>query len=452
MITRIHINGFKTFLDFDLTLGPFQVIVGANGTGKSNLFDALHLLAQLGEKNVYEAFQAVRGNVEELFTLYPDSASRSSTMKLVVELFINSSVRDEWGTAAELKYLRLRYEVQIERRDDSQGIQRLFIAHEDLRPIKREDDAWLKRYLPKNRIAQLPKLSGGRSPFISTDHEQRTISLHQDGRSGKQNRFAERAERTVLSGVDSTEFPHVFAVRQEMRSWRFLHLNPDKLRQPDMLVDPTTIDEEGRHLPNTLNRLFYDDALIANDIARDLANFVPGIRGVQVVRDDEFKRHLIRMDTVQHNTFSAQIASDGTLRILALIALKHDPAHHGVLCFEEPENGIHPGRLAHMAHLLRHLATDFKEDEPDTPLRQLLLNTHSPAFIALPNIWDSVLYARTVERVDPAQQQTVSVTAISPTDIIPGMETSETDTARKYTLAQVQRVLEESGVTPTTSP
>ncbi|NJN68174.1 MAG: AAA family ATPase [Chloroflexaceae bacterium] len=40
MITRIEIDGFKTFQNFKLELGPFQVIVGVNGTGKSNLFDA----------------------------------------------------------------------------------------------------------------------------------------------------------------------------------------------------------------------------------------------------------------------------------------------------------------------------------------------------------------------------------------------------------------------------
>ncbi len=47
------------------------------------------------------------------------------------------------------------------------------------------------------------------------------------------------------------------------------------------------------------------------------------------------------------------VLSDGTLRLLALSALKNDPQFQGILCFEEPENGIHPSYLKDIAHLLR---------------------------------------------------------------------------------------------------
>lgn len=47
MITQIEIDGFKTFKDFKVEFAPFQVIVGANASGKSNLFDALQLLGKL---------------------------------------------------------------------------------------------------------------------------------------------------------------------------------------------------------------------------------------------------------------------------------------------------------------------------------------------------------------------------------------------------------------------
>lgn len=69
MITRIEMDGFKTFQDFRLELAPFQVIIGANGAGKSNLFDALRLLAHLAESDLRAAFQAVRGESGELFTI-----------------------------------------------------------------------------------------------------------------------------------------------------------------------------------------------------------------------------------------------------------------------------------------------------------------------------------------------------------------------------------------------
>lgn len=64
MITRIELDGFKTFQDFTLELGPFQVIVGVNGTGKSNLFDALRLLARLADADLRTAFQDLRGEAD----------------------------------------------------------------------------------------------------------------------------------------------------------------------------------------------------------------------------------------------------------------------------------------------------------------------------------------------------------------------------------------------------
>jgi predicted ATPase len=71
--------------------------------------------------------------------------------------------------------------------------------------------------------------------------------------------------------------------------------------------------------------------------------------------------------------------SDGTLRFLALVTLLLDPRAAGVLCMEEPENGIHPARVPAAVALLRDFAVDSdgKVDD-ENPLRQVVLNTHSP--------------------------------------------------------------------------
>jgi len=78
----------------------------------------------------------------------------------------------------------------------------------------------------------------------------------------------------------------------------------------------------------------------------------------------------------------ASSLSDGTLRFLVLAALAIDPEAKGVICVEEPENGIHPERIPAMVHLLREIAVnpDYPIDT-DNPLRQVIVNTHSPAVI-----------------------------------------------------------------------
>ena len=65
-------------------------------------------------------------------------------------------------------------------------------------------------------------------------------------------------------------------------------------------------------------------------------------------------------------SFPAQVLSDGTLRLLALATIKNDPQFHGMLCLEEPENGVYPQRLRTLARLLRRMATNFNDPEEPT--------------------------------------------------------------------------------------
>src|SRR5215831_1743165 len=98
MITRIKIDGFKSFHDFAVDLHPFQVFIGLNGAGKSNLFDALTLLSSLASGlTVFEAFSQIRGGVGAMFTLSPNDG-RSKTMRFEVEMLIGKTIEDGRGT------------------------------------------------------------------------------------------------------------------------------------------------------------------------------------------------------------------------------------------------------------------------------------------------------------------------------------------------------------------
>ncbi len=70
------------------------------------------------------------------------------------------------------------------------------------------------------------------------------------------------------------------------------------------------------------------------------------------------------------------------MRFLALAVLELEPAMQGLLCLEEPENGIHPARISSMLKLLQDIATDANYPVgPDNPLRQVIVNTHSPSVV-----------------------------------------------------------------------
>jgi len=132
------------------------------------------------------------------------------------------------------------------------------------------------------------------------------------------------------------DYPHVFAVREELRSLKFLHLNPDALRQPSSIKAPSFLSSTGQNLPSLLARLQAEDKNSLIDISRDMANLVPGFHRVKVKKDDVRGDYEIVAETVDEHTQPAQVLSDGTLRLLALAAIRNDPHYHGVLCLEEP--------------------------------------------------------------------------------------------------------------------
>jgi AAA15 family ATPase/GTPase len=86
MLTRIEIDGFKTFEGFGLDLGPMQVILGPNASGKSNLFDAIRLLSNLAGSDLRSSVRDLRGEPVELFRIQADG-SRSTRMTFAVELY-----------------------------------------------------------------------------------------------------------------------------------------------------------------------------------------------------------------------------------------------------------------------------------------------------------------------------------------------------------------------------
>nr|WP_315174912.1 AAA family ATPase [uncultured Flavobacterium sp.] len=392
MITYIKINGFKSFHNFEMEFAPFTVIAGANASGKSNLFDALTLLSRLAETdNLKRAFGEQRGEFIELFTQYGDD-NYATEMEFVVEMLVNKNIKDAWGNEAKLKYTRLRYELSIKRITNVSGIQDLVVSKENLLKLNHQDDIWVSISIPKKSLEYWrPKVGTGKRgiPYIETVNENNLdiIQVPQDGTTGNKRRFPlSNATRTVLSSFDTIDFPHVLAAKEEMKSWKFLQLNPEDLRQATSKNNgEDTISVSGKNLAAALFRIKQNDKYSLKEISRKLNSFLPNFTEVDVVDDNENKQYLIKLKDVDKKEFSSRVLSEGTLRILALCILEFDEKHTGLLCFEEPENGIHPFRIRAMTELLKDLSVDFNEVE--IPLRQVIVNTHSPVLVGNMDTW-----------------------------------------------------------------
>ncbi|HYT37653.1 MAG TPA: ATP-binding protein, partial [Ktedonobacteraceae bacterium] len=444
-------------------LAPFQVIVGPNGSGKSNLFDALHLLSRLMEDDIATAFQNLRGDVSELFTKLSNSKT-SDQMRIAVEMLVDRKIRDDFGKSAELIFTRLRYELEITSGVDTYGLERLYVTYESLKSISPDEDNWSKKNgllaqnnwipEPNNRV---PAYIQGGIPFITTDKLDETgkstihlyIEEHPYEHRGSIPHQAEAAQRTVLSSATNIiGFSHAFAARKELLSLSFLHLNPEALRQPSLTKGPRYLSHDGGNLPRVLVRIQAEDKFAFHSVSLDMANLVPGILRIKVEQDKPSDKYIIYAETSDQRNFSAMVLSDGTLRLLALATLRNDPQFHGVLCLEEPENGVDPLHMKNMVRLLREMATDFNAlEQADEPLRQVLITTHSPTFISQPDTIDSLLLAIMPTHIQGKSGPALRVTRMIPvvtSDTVPMLETEtrEDKAVEAYTIDMIRKYLD----------
>ncbi|HEX9943097.1 MAG TPA: AAA family ATPase [Thermoanaerobaculia bacterium] len=390
MLTRLRVQGFKNLLDLDVRFGPFTCLAGRNAVGKSNLFDAIRFLHLLTQHPIMEAVKLLRetkGRAPEprsLFTAF--GGFRAPEMRFTAEIVIERNVQDDFGVKALAAISTLRYCVAF-RLAKEEGFERLELAEEWLQPIKL-DEARRSFGFPARKEFKDSVIQGRRvGDFISTLQEKDggpQIKVHQEGHGGK-TVPAPKSSRTVLGGMASSDFPTILAAHREMESWRTLLLEPSAMRAPSFYSDPRFIDPRGANLPAAIERLRRSEASLGQvyaELANRLSALIDDIHELRI-KDDERTETLTLEIRGRDGVFHpASSLSDGTLRFLVLATLGLDPEAQGVLCLEEPENGIHPERIPAMVRLLRDIAIDPNHAMgEDNPLRQVMVNTHSPVVV-----------------------------------------------------------------------
>lgn len=448
MITRIEIDGFKSFTDFGLDLEPFTVIAGVNGVGKSNLFDALRHVqrlvrggAQAGPPTLRSAFESTRGSLHDLFTWHPDG-SRAQHMRFAVELVLPESIHDPYGVEKPLVHRRVRYEVRVGIADDTPRLE-----FERLRPIPRQEDVFLKRHGDvRDRIPSPP--GGPRPDFIGTEDDR--IVVRQDQRGGRKHPIPlATTTGTALSSISDVTFPHAYATKRALTDLHFVQLEPEALRAPSPLAAPAALGPDGSGLPAALARIEKVDPAALARISTAVSRIVPGIDGVRVDRDDVREEFSLTTEQADGYALPARLVSDGTLRLIALATLVHDPDVTGTIILEEPENGIYAGRVPELLDLLHAFV---HAPHARTRDRQLLANTHSvPLVQAMRDrgLTESLLFAslkRVVRQHRPVHRATV-MASVAPDGVQERLFSEGESARRRVAYQEMERLLQASSVT-----
>ena len=400
MLTRLAVRGFANLAQIDIRFGPLTCITGPNGAGKTNLFEAIAFLAALAELPLGEAaLQACRGKVERegvdaLF--FRRGQEQASEIHFEAEMIVPAEGTDALGQQAQASMTLLRYELHLGRlapTPDRPG-GGLRVLHEELIALHRSTARRSLGFPHKKAWRQSVILGRRAHPYLSTGEVegQRLVTIHQDSGARTHDLPTDKLPCTVLSSARSAfAHPTLLIARQEIASWRHLRFEPSALGAPDRADTPPGLRPDGAHLAATLHHLARHreaqapggaEALYSHLAAR-LDALLGGVRSFRV-QADAARGHLDMVLTDSRGTeHHGRALSDGTLRTLALAALEVDPNTGGLVCLEEPASGIHPQGMPALLAQLQALAVDPRRPiGQDNPLRQVILNSYSPALLA----------------------------------------------------------------------
>lgn len=227
-----------------------------------------------------------------------------------------------------------------------------------------------------------------------------------------------------------------------MANIRFLEINPKAARRASDRFEDRVLRPDASNLAAVLAYLkakTSDETRpdgVLSDIAADLSSLVPSVRRLRIRDDANEREYAFSLEFANDLVFSSRVISDGTLRLLALLAILDDPDRRGTLCFEEPENGVHEGRVPILVDFLRD-ATGVSSDSA-VPSFQVLLATHSPKVMSFLRD-DEIVAADSVTTIDPGSRQ-VSTRTRMRTGVVPTGDLL--DPERHLTRSELERLLQ----------
>ena len=373
MITLIEARGFRALRYVRQPLGPFQVLVGPNASGKTTFLDVPALLGELVSGGL-DAVLFTRG-AQNFKDLTWRREGRS------VELAIEAAIPSDRLPEGIEAYDTVRYEVELGLgKDDEVGI----FAERVL--LKRAAAVVLtpRELFPASATPPSSLLTPRSSKGWKAQHMRLIISKVADGNDNfyveteSSSRFnpsfklGSRKSALASLPADESKFPVATWLKEYLTDGvQQLVLNSLLIRRASPPNQGRGFKPDGSNLPWVVADLEKRDPQRFKDWVDHLSTALRDLEGVRVVvREDD--RHSYLVLRYQGGLdVPSWMASDGTLRLLALTLPAYLTDSRGVFLIEEPENGIHPRAVEAM---LQSLSSAYSA--------QILLATHSPVILS----------------------------------------------------------------------
>ncbi|HZZ94280.1 MAG TPA: AAA family ATPase [Usitatibacter sp.] len=329
VLTTLAVSNYRSLLDLIVPLGPVNLVTGANGSGKSNLYRALRLLAESGRDGVVSAL-AREGGLQSTFWAGPESLSAGMR---------NGSVPIQGTRRSEPMRLRLGFAGDGFGYAVSLGMPAPSAMTEfSLDPEVKRESVWAGEFY---RVASA--LVDRKGPMIRV-------------RRGKEWHVVGQGVSTfdtLFSQVaDPEAAPEVFRMREIIRGWRFYdHFRTDReapARQPQIGTRTPVLHHDGRDLAAALQTIReIGDGETLHKVVDDA---FPGAKVEVVVKEGRFSLEFHQEGLLR--PLSAAELSDGTLRYLLWIAALMTPRPPALMVLNEPETSLHPDLLPALGRLV----------------------------------------------------------------------------------------------------
>lgn len=342
-IESITLKNFRAFKNASMADIPrFCVLVGANGTGKSTLFQVFGFLRDAMKDNVTVALTKLGGSrgIQEV-------RSRNSTGPIEIELKFRENTEES---------PLITYYLAI---DEGEKKGRPVVTREILRYRRGQHGApW-----------HFLDMKNGKGKAVTNELEQ----VRKIDDLVREEQVLKSPDILAIKGLAQFErFPAVRMLGDLIENWHISDFHISEARSEPDAGYAEHLSTEGRNLAVVTEYLYKQHPNLFMTLLKKLENRVPGVTSVTPKTTDEGKVLLRFGDAAFKEPFLSRYVSDGTIKMFAYLVLLYDPAPHPLLCVEEPENQLYPKLLLELAEEFRSYAERGQ---------QVFVSTHSPDFL-----------------------------------------------------------------------